>query len=137
MSLVDIPQSPKRWVSLTPLIDVVFILIMFFMLTTQFDHKHVLNLSVLNEGRQTSEPLINNDIARVVVMNDGIWQFNGNQYSISDTNGMEELAKFETVLVTAYSDEVVLQEMITLIDELAVVGVKRVSWVPTARTDAR
>jgi len=136
MSLVDIPPSSKRWVSLTPLIDVVFILIMFFMLTTQFDRKQILELSVLSEGRQASVTEDSNDIARVVVMSDGIWQFNGNRYSINDTSNMEALAEFETVYLSASSDEVVLQEIVTLIDKLAGAGIKQVSWNPAANRDA-
>ena len=69
MSFVDIPASSKRWVSLTPLIDIVFILIMFFMLTTQFERTQVLSVSTSTLGtNSTSEAIENNEIARVRVL---------------------------------------------------------------------
>ena len=44
-------QSPaRRLVSLTPLIDVVFILLLFFMLATRFEHWQTLPLSAAEAG---------------------------------------------------------------------------------------
>jgi biopolymer transport protein ExbD len=38
--------SPRRWLSLTPLIDIVFLLLVFFMLATQFAREQALPLDV-------------------------------------------------------------------------------------------
>ncbi len=39
-------KSRRRWLSLTSLIDVVFLLLIFFMLTTSFSHQRMMELDV-------------------------------------------------------------------------------------------
>ena len=136
MSFVDIPASSKRWVSLTPLIDIVFILIMFFMLTTQFERTQVLSVSTSTLGtNSTSEAIENNEIARVRVLNDASWQFNNQQHSLSDGDALAALTGFQYVELIA-SDDVTLQEVIDLIDEFAKVGINDVLWLPKEDSDA-
>ena len=46
LHFVDIYARPRRWLSLTPLIDIVFLLLVFFMLATQFAREQALPLDV-------------------------------------------------------------------------------------------
>lgn len=136
MSLIARPANRKRWVSLTPLIDVVFILIMFFLLTTQFERTQVLDMSVAGVGVSATDAVSANDIARVVVLNDGEWQFNNLNYAFNDKAGLEELREFNAVHLTA-SKSVTLQDVIKFIDGLAQAGIDQVLWLPLENTDAR
>lgn len=43
---LELPARPKATVALTPLIDVVFILLLFFMLTTQFSRQQALPMTL-------------------------------------------------------------------------------------------
>ncbi len=136
MSFIDIPTNSKRVVSLTPLIDVVFILIMFFMLTTQFERTQVLDVLVSSKGASAAQVVTQDDTVRVVVLNDGTWQLNNQQFSINDTEALRELTTYKNVRVSA-SDDAILQDVINLVDELAKVGVSEVVWLPDANSAVR
>ncbi len=136
MSFIDIPTNSKRVVSLTPLIDVVFILIMFFMLTTQFERTQVLDVLVSSKGASAAQVVTQDDTVRVVVLNDGTWQLNNQQFSINDTEALRELTTYKNVRVSA-SDDAILQDVINLVDELAKVGVNEVVWLPDTNSAVR
>ncbi|ASJ75203.1 ExbD/TolR family protein [Granulosicoccus antarcticus] len=50
MQLAESGSSGRRAISLTPLIDVVFILLLFFMLSTQFSQQQAMQLTVPSEA---------------------------------------------------------------------------------------
>lgn len=51
----DADARPRRWLSLTPLIDIVFLLLVFFMLATQFAREQALPLDVPGRAVATSD----------------------------------------------------------------------------------
>ena len=51
---LDLPRGRRATIGLTPLIDVVFILLLFFMLTTRFGQPQAMSLSVPGEGGTAS-----------------------------------------------------------------------------------
>lgn len=62
---IKTPQSQKLSISLTPLIDVVFILLLFFMLSSKFVHWDSVTLAQSSQDKQSTKPtrilhLINN-----------------------------------------------------------------------------
>lgn len=54
MRLAESESNGRRAISLTPLIDVVFILLLFFMLSTQFSQQQAMQLSVPSEAGAAS-----------------------------------------------------------------------------------
>ncbi len=50
---LEASRRPRRAISLTPLIDVVFILLLFFMLTTQFSNRQGISISVLGDSAES------------------------------------------------------------------------------------
>ena len=57
---IDVPARKTTSISLTPLIDVVFILLVFFMLATRFIDlaRQPLSVAVASEQRDASEPVL-------------------------------------------------------------------------------
>ena len=51
----DADVRPRRWLSLTPLIDIVFLLLVFFMLATQFAREQALPLGVPGRAVASSD----------------------------------------------------------------------------------
>lgn len=132
MSLITISSSSKRWVSLTPLIDVVFILIMFFMLTTQFERTQVLAVTVAGASSSSSESLINGEKVRVLVLSDVSWEVNSRQYFLDDEVALKALAEFRYVELVA-SDDINLQDVVDLVDEFAKAGINELLWLPAKK----
>lgn len=54
--LLDAPTKPRRRPSLTPMIDVVFLLLVFFMLASRFGADTVLSLPLASSGAAYSGP---------------------------------------------------------------------------------
>ena len=55
LQFTDLDASPRRWLSLTPLIDIVFLLLVFFMLATQFAREQALPLDVPGRAVASAE----------------------------------------------------------------------------------
>ena len=124
-------SQPKRKnaISLTPLIDVVFILLLFFMLTSSFVPWRIVDtpLSV------ASEPRINKEEKDNVVMtlkqnDDQVW-VNDHAIRFVDQAGFQALIADhrEGVFVIKAEDGVTLQTLLHLADRLKLNGAKTVS----------
>ena len=55
LQFTDLDARPRRWLSLTPLIDIVFLLLVFFMLATQFAREQALPLDVPGRAVASAE----------------------------------------------------------------------------------
>ncbi len=78
---LDLPQKKEMKLSLTPLIDVVFLLLIFFMLASTFSRFSQLLLSA-----QKSEGQAEKDIKFILVRVDGEGQINVNGQEIEKTD---------------------------------------------------
>jgi biopolymer transport protein ExbD len=124
-------SQPKRKnaISLTPLIDVVFILLLFFMLTSSFVPWRIVDtpLSV------PSDTPVNNEEKDNVIMtlkqnNDQVW-VNDHAIGFSDQVAIQALVleHSEGVFVIKAEDGVTLQTLLHLADRLKLNGAKTVS----------
>ncbi|MBJ7538054.1 ExbD/TolR family protein [Marinomonas transparens] len=124
-------SQPKRkqGISLTPLIDVVFILLLFFMLTSSFVPWRTVDtpLSV------SSEPMLTPDENDVVMLtlkaNDGQVWVTGEAHSLSDTTWFQALIVDHAKGTFAVQAEegVNLQSLMSLADRLKENGAQTVS----------
>ncbi len=73
--MFDVPIHKKRIVSLTPLIDVVFLLLIFFMLATSFIHTQA--LAVLTPAPSPEEVETDRHVVEVWVLSDGTHRLDG------------------------------------------------------------
>ena len=134
--IIDVPPSHKRRLSMTPLIDVVFILLLFFMLASSFIEWREIELNMAGHAKDSSQaqrPLI-------VRMTDQELYLAGK--AITPLQLLEQVhtqltANAGLAVVLQPQAEVSLQRIITLLDQLRDEGVRSVSFVRDAVTEAR
>ncbi|NLQ18515.1 biopolymer transporter ExbD [Marinomonas sp. M1K-6] len=124
--------QPKRKnaISLTPLIDVVFILLLFFMLTSSFVPWRVVDtpLSVAADTQKTPPEEKSQLILTLKGNNDQVW-VNDQIVRFSDQTGFQTLVADhnEGVFIIKAEDGVSLQTLMHLADRLKLNGAKTVS----------
>ena len=134
MSFIQSLPQKRRWISLTPLIDVVFILLMFFMLTTQFSRYSVMSIGV--GSASDSNAAAATDIVRVTVFANNEWRLNGSSLALLDEASLSQFVGVSSVVVTA-DDSAQLQDIVTFLDALTKAGVTNVVWQPPATEAGR
>ncbi len=121
-----------RRISLTPLIDIVFILLLFFILETNFLGlgELALNLPRQEEGTESRRQAL-----QIQVFADGSLWLAGQ--SLKMTNLAEHLAGRgygpETPVVLSVEDAVRVQQLVTLVDTLDGLSLTQVQVVPLER----
>ncbi|WP_421846507.1 ExbD/TolR family protein [Marinomonas sp.] len=124
-------SQPKRKnaISLTPLIDVVFILLLFFMLTSSFVPWRIVDtpLSVASDA-QTPPQEKDNLILTLKQNDDQVW-VDGQAVSFSDQSRFQTLVTDhnEGVFIIKAEDGVTLQTLMHLADRLKLNGANTVS----------
>lgn len=117
----------KKNISLTPLIDVVFILLLFFMLSSHFLHMRQIDVSAIsdkNQKQDLSKPLM------VKLMNNkGEFRVEGKTISIQNKGRMKKLVQSskDAVFVIEAVNGIKTQTMINVLDGLKQAGAKSVS----------
>lgn len=110
-------------VPLTPLIDVVFILLMFFMLSSSFVRFHQLEFHAVGSGAVSEAP----ESARVLLETDGRLRIGAEVYDITDLRFERELARWRdesVTVVVAARPEVPVQTLVDLLDRLRDAGIQ-------------
>jgi len=116
----------KRRLSMTPLIDVVFILLLFFMLASSFIEWREIDLSMAGESAVTSsdEPPV------VIQLSQDDFLFRGESMSLAqllEYVASELASQADLQIVVQPQANVPLQKMVMLLDQLRVLGAKQVS----------
>lgn len=119
-------------VNLTPLIDVVFILLLFFLLSSTFVQWRELNITVPGQVDDTEPQAL---LKIQLVSSQGDIRVEGQLYASADVVRLQELvaANPDTVFAIDARDGLTTQVMITLADRLKQAGAKRVSLAGIAR----
>ena len=123
------PSRKKTPISLTPLIDVVFILLLFFMLTSTFVAWRKIDTPI---SQQSSETLLNEDQIKVVLdlkTNDGNVFIEDEKISLTNAAYFKQLVEqnVESIFILKADDSVSLQRLLELADQLKIHGAKQVS----------
>jgi len=119
-------------VSLTPLIDVVFILLLFFLLSSTFTQWRELN--VATPGKTDSSEA--KTLMKVqLISSQGEIRVEGQRYTSADAAGLRELvsAHPDTVFAIDADDGLTTQAMITLADRLQQAGARQLSLAGITR----
>lgn len=129
---MNLELSTKRRrsvISLTPLIDVVFILLLFFMLASNFSQERSLSLiSQSNSSTAVVETEIDRASVRFEQINDIF--LDGTRYSQADfLDSLSVRLKDDTELLVSISvgDSVDVQSLLDLISMMKSIGVMRIS----------
>ncbi|KKN05858.1 hypothetical protein LCGC14_1083040, partial [marine sediment metagenome] len=116
MLLEIAPRKRRNLISLTPLIDVVFILLLFFMLSSSFIRWHQINLQSASESQSQTPDL------RILKIesNEGQLSFNGTRLFMNDDAGIQKFVaenKQATFVITVI-EGIKIQVMVDLLDQL-------------------
>lgn len=125
-------EQPKRKqaISLTPLIDVVFILLLFFMLTSSFVPWRVLDTPLaVHTPPQEQDQQEQEIITLTLQQNDGQVWLDDKAISLSDPQAFTSLVSdsAEAVFVVKADSGVTLQSLLKLADTLKLHGAQTVS----------
>jgi len=121
--------KPKLFLSLTPLIDVVFILLIFFMLVSQFSDWRQIDLvpQIEASGAVSDEP-----VRRLQLLNDGSFLLDGEMASgLSEVTAKLPSAKRDGVLVLSTEDAVQIQRVVDVVEALKSEGVSDIRLFET------
>lgn len=127
--MVEFNRTRKeiRHLPLTSLIDVVFILIIFFMLTTSFMHYESMELLLPSAGGAKTQDPADKETARVVIYNDGSISFGARKVDERDLNRTlsSMLTENPNRRVVVFSDdEVSMQKLVSVMDIVTSAGGK-------------
>lgn len=123
---LDLASGTRRArISITPLIDVVFILLLFFMLSSSFMQWRQLDLPLPSAGAAADAPVI----SVRVLDNAGAIAVNEEQSRVGDNGWLKArvLAHPDAVFAIEVAEGVQMQAMIRLVDALKSAGAARVS----------
>ena len=117
-------HAHKSSISLTPLIDVVFILLLFFMLSSRFQQDQGITLQLPKPiptvaGPETIKPL------RVSVEANGLLLFAGELFSAEQLTARFPLRSRKGVSIAA-DTEITTQQLVTAMEELKTQGLRHI-----------
>ena len=123
--MMDIPvRSQGTVLNLTPLIDIVFLLLVFFLLTTQFIEEDGIGVRL-----PTAASAVNRerDEVAVVVTGQGILYLEGQRLSLEDlASRLRDLIGRDTTVVLRGDREVSLQKAVAVMEQAKLAGAARI-----------
>lgn len=118
-------RRSRAAVSLTPLIDVVFILLIFFMLVSNLQRTNMIDLRVSDRN---STPTQAQDRALLVTINQNDLQLDGQPISLAQLRDQVALQPKRQVALQP-TGGVPLQRIVNVLDQLRGVGASQVSFL--------
>lgn len=133
------PQSDDVDVNLTPLIDVVFLLLIFFMVSTSFVKESQIKLSLPEASDEVQE--LPADTIEVAVDENGVWFVNG--HALADrsdaalSSALAEVSREqgEPVLVISADRSTPHQDVIDIMDVARRLGLSRITFPVEVEAD--
>ena len=115
-------KGPMRALPLTPLIDVTFILIIFFMLTTSFMKLESLELILPSKGGKAADK---QEVVRVYLYENGDLQLGNRKVTVDELN--DNLKTMftrdpETKMMVLTAEGVTMQQMVSAMDRINEAG---------------
>lgn len=110
---LDVPAKNRGLISLTPLIDVVFILLIFYLLATRFEDWTAIEVSAVGSGSTTSE---SNKVVRVLA--DGRIDWNGKIIQVSELTTLLQANNQQRTIQLLPEKGVTLQRTVDVLDSL-------------------
>lgn len=128
MKLSQLFRSRRRGVTLVPLVDVVFILLLFFLLSSSFIQKRQVSMDLPSITTVVSDVSV---IDIDLLSNDGRLSINGQEFRAYDITSIatDSVRDADHTIAIQSEEEVKLQTLITLLDRLANVGLDKIALV--------
>ena len=118
-------KKKRQAISLTPLIDVVFILLLFFMLSSSFVPWRQINVSM-----PTGTSVSTKEVARIDILdNQGRFSIESQEYQMLDKAELKKLVNQfpDTVFLIMAGADIETGVLVALLDQLTLAGAKEVS----------
>lgn len=133
--IVLIEEQPRgrQLIKITPLIDVVFILLLFFMLTSSFSRMKQIEVKTSASASPSAQP-IPQEVTRLLLESRDRVQLDGVAYPLDSAafqGALERLAEQEATLIVAATPQVEVQQLIALLDRSRGAGIDRVNLAPS------
>jgi biopolymer transport protein ExbD len=126
--LLELGHYPRNsGISITPLIDVVFILLLFFMLSSTFSRTHQIEVKAASEGGAQAQL---GEAKRLLLQDNNAVLLDGKRYRVDSTDLLAQLALLgeqDAEFVIAGTPQVKVQALISLVDMARGAGVVKVN----------
>ncbi|MDN4503763.1 biopolymer transporter ExbD [Alteromonadaceae bacterium BrNp21-10] len=121
-----IEQSQQSGIDMSPLLDVVFILLIFFIVTTVFVRETGVEV---DKPQSITAQQLEQTVILLAITDDGQVFFDGNQIGVAGVRGtLEQLLRNDERPVVVQADKnVSAQQLIEVIDEAKLAGAKTVN----------
>jgi len=115
-------------VEITPLIDIVFLLVIFFVVTSKIETNQYLTLD-LPQSESFSSSLVNNS-QNIILLESGVFVVNNQEFTIADIDkllaGVAATFSREEVIVLSIEKKVFHEWIISLMDGLQALGFQNI-----------
>ncbi|MDA8840281.1 biopolymer transporter ExbD [Gammaproteobacteria bacterium] len=115
-------------VEITPLIDVVFLLVIFFVVTSKIETNQYLTLD-LPQSKSFSSSLVNNS-QNIILLESGVFVVNNQEFTMADIDkllaGVAATFSREEVIVLSIEKKVFHEWIISLMDGLQALGFQNI-----------
>ena len=123
-------RTAKKRVNIIPLIDIIFLLLIFFMLATNFNQNQNIDFSTPEQLTESNSDL--NTILDLKIQKNGYFFFDGftfkNEKELRENILMKwDKKKYSGLLITTEKD-VILQNLINTLDMVKSIGISDVSF---------
>jgi biopolymer transport protein ExbD len=118
----------KNPISLTPLIDVVFILLVFFMLASSFQKTRTVELQPPVKGKSIAQPSEQTSI-KVLVAGTDRYEIANKTYDLAHLETFLKSKTDQTVLIQTGQDAAI-QDVVSLLDVSARLNLEKISLLP-------
>ena len=129
---MDFGEKPKKRVTIniTSLVDILIVLLLFFMLTTQFVHMEIINLSLAGNSGDTETKTSNNKTITVTLIGESKFSLNGDEFNLLELKDkikplLDKTADIDIIIVS--KKEAMVQDVVTAIDYIKSIGGKNIS----------
>jgi len=120
------PRKAHR-LNLTPLIDIIFLLVVFFMVSSQFQQEHLLPMQLGMFSKTENIKKKKEDYLLIELLSDNRLRVKGRHYALHDMASILEKEKDDIhVLITPHKKSH-LQNLVTVIENLQHLGVEQAS----------
>lgn len=138
-------RSNKRStrIDMTPMVDLAFLLLTFFILTTTFTKSHVMDLTMPDKGQ--SQPVNDENVLNLVLgENNKVYWFDGLDGEVTETNYSKDGVRKvllnhkqneKLIVLIKPMDECKYHNMIDILDEIDITGTKRYAIVDYSADD--
>tara|TARA_B100000989_G_scaffold249661_1_gene197283 strand:+ start:185 stop:586 length:402 start_codon:yes stop_codon:yes gene_type:complete len=109
--IVEITEKKKIKVNIIPLIDIIFLMLVFFMLATNFEKNKLIDLSIANDGKSENQ---SNLTLEILIENDGSFFVNKKKVK-KDAIETEVLKLWNT---KRYKEIFILNEKSSIVQDL-------------------